>query len=157
MPAAMTTGSHCGGQATPEATPEATPSNMLLRRSTLNVAPTRATTVSSMLSLTTVLPHVDACGRGCVRRGLGHARAACGCVVCECRCVRASMRAFTWMLAAARTWCASQLVASAVVQQDGPWQPAAGAQSTAVAACCRCTTSQSTVSVAQLLSLLRPE
>ena len=60
MPAAKTTGSHCGGQATPAATPEATPStpeatpsNMLLRRSTLNVAPTRVKTVSSMLSLTT--------------------------------------------------------------------------------------------------------
>ena len=50
MPAAKTTGSHCGGQATPEATPEATPSNMLLRRSTLNAAPTRATTARRLMA-----------------------------------------------------------------------------------------------------------
>eukprot|EP00964_Phaeocystis_antarctica_P162668 scaffold137352_cov244-Phaeocystis_antarctica.AAC.1 len=50
MLAAKTTGSHCGGQATPEATPEATPSNTLLRRSTLNAAPTRAKTVRRLMA-----------------------------------------------------------------------------------------------------------
>ena len=47
--------------------------------------------------------------------------------VCARRCARSRV----WMcvgrhVAAARTWCASQLVASGVVQQDGQWQPAAG-------------------------------
>ena len=45
MPAAKTTGSQCDGQATPEATLEVTPdepSTMLVRRSTLITAPTRA-------------------------------------------------------------------------------------------------------------------
>ena len=45
MPAPKTAGSQCGGQATPEATLEATPdeqSTMLVRRSTLITAPTRA-------------------------------------------------------------------------------------------------------------------
>ena len=53
-PAAKTTGSHCVGQATPAATPEVTPeaasSNLLLRRSTLHAAPTRATIVRRLMA-----------------------------------------------------------------------------------------------------------
>eukprot|EP00964_Phaeocystis_antarctica_P091776 scaffold58921_cov58-Phaeocystis_antarctica.AAC.1 len=67
-----------------------------------------------------MLTGVDAC----VRRG--QARAACGCVVCACVDVCAR-RGTVRHVAAARTWCASQLVASGVVQQDDQWQPAAGA------------------------------
>ena len=53
MPAPKTTGSQCGGQATPEATLEAAPeesSTMLLRRSTLITAPTRAATARRLMT-----------------------------------------------------------------------------------------------------------
>ena len=57
MPAPKTAGSQCGGQATPEATLEATPeepSTMLLRRSTLITAPTRAKARRTMCAVCVV-------------------------------------------------------------------------------------------------------
>eukprot|EP00964_Phaeocystis_antarctica_P085286 scaffold53851_cov68-Phaeocystis_antarctica.AAC.1 len=67
---------------------------------------------------------VDACG---VDTRVQRVGALCASVdVCARRCAR-SRGCTVRHVAAARTWCASQLVASGVVQQDDQWQPAAGA------------------------------
>ena len=66
MPAPKTMGSQCGGQATPEATLEATPeyllelSIMLLRRSTLTTAPTRAATARRLMACFTTYVRAEA-------------------------------------------------------------------------------------------------